>query len=76
MTLMTLIDTAPFSRPSLNRHTLERERDWLRYPLMRTRTALRFARVPEVESILREFVAEGEERLAALEREEHETHQD
>jgi hypothetical protein len=40
---------------------------WLRYRVMRMRTALRFAMSPEVESILRELITDGEARLAILE---------
>ena len=46
---------------------LEDEATWLRYRVLRLRAALRFALVPEVESILRELIADAEERLVILE---------
>ena len=64
---MTLSDAAAALNPPFNRGDLEGETDWLRYRLIRMRTGFRFARGPEVEAILREFVGEGEERLAKLE---------
>ena len=47
---------------------LEDEATWLRYRVLRMRTALKFAIKPEVESILRGLIADAEERLLALER--------
>jgi hypothetical protein len=49
--------------------TLQDEAVWLRYRIIRMRTALRFAMSPEVESILRELIADAEARLAMLETE-------
>jgi hypothetical protein len=46
--------------------TLQDERSWLRYRLIRMRTALRFAMSPEVTNILRELIADGETRILAL----------
>jgi hypothetical protein len=46
--------------------TLQDERTWLRYRVIRMRTALRFAMSPEVTNILRELIADGEARLLAL----------
>jgi hypothetical protein len=40
---------------------------WLRHRVLRMRAALRFAMKPEVESILRELIADAEARLLALE---------
>ena len=42
------------------------ESSWLRYRVVRMRTALRFAMSPEVTNILRELIADGEARLLAL----------
>jgi hypothetical protein len=50
---------------------LQDETMWLRYRTMRLRIALRFAAAPEVETILRELIADAEDRLATLEA--HET---
>ena len=44
----------------------QEEDNWLRYRVMRMRTALRFAISPEVQNILRELIADGEARLLAL----------
>jgi hypothetical protein len=41
---------------------------WLRRSVIRLRAALRFAREPQVETILREVIAHAEDRLAVLER--------
>jgi hypothetical protein len=46
---------------------VQNEELWLRYRVIRMRTALRFAISPEVANILRELIADGEERLLALE---------
>jgi hypothetical protein len=46
---------------------LENEAPWLRSRIIRLRVALRFTKEPRVETILREFVAEAEERLSAIE---------
>jgi hypothetical protein len=46
---------------------MEDEDNWLRYRVVRMRTALRFATSPEVENILRELIEDGEARLLALE---------
>jgi hypothetical protein len=52
---------------------LENEATWLRYRVLRLRAALRFALAPQVESILRELIADAEERLVALEAKARET---
>jgi hypothetical protein len=46
---------------------LENEASWLRSRIIRLRAALRFAKEPRTDMILREFIAEAEERLGALE---------
>jgi hypothetical protein len=46
---------------------LENEAPWLRSRIIRLRAALRFAKEPRTYTILREFIAEAEERLSALE---------
>jgi hypothetical protein len=46
--------------------SLQDENLWLRYRVVRMRTALRFAISPEVTNILRELIADGEARLSAL----------
>jgi hypothetical protein len=46
---------------------MESEAAWLRYRIIRMRTALRFAMSPEVENILRELITDAESRLAELE---------
>jgi hypothetical protein len=46
--------------------TLQDEAIWLRYRIMRMRTALRFAMSREVENILRELITDAEARLAML----------
>ena len=46
------------------------ESSWLRYRVIRMRTALRFAMSPEVTNILRELIADGEARLLALDAKE------
>jgi hypothetical protein len=46
---------------------LEDEQEWLRYRVIRMRMALRFAMSPEVATVLRELIADAEQRLAALE---------
>jgi hypothetical protein len=43
------------------------EQAWLHYRIVRLRTALRFAVAPETQTILRELIGNGEERLIALE---------
>jgi hypothetical protein len=45
----------------------EDESLWLRHRVVRLRAALRFAREASVEAILRELIADGEERLISLE---------
>jgi len=45
---------------------LEDEAIWLRHRLVRMRTLLRFALDPQVETGLRELIADGEERLEAV----------
>jgi hypothetical protein len=45
----------------------EDEVSWLRPRIIRLRAALRFVKEHRTETILREFVAEAEDRLAALE---------
>ena len=47
---------------------MEAEAGWLRKSIIRLRAALRFAREPRTETILRDFIADAEDRLAALER--------
>jgi len=42
------------------------EPTWLRPRIIRLRTALRFTKEPRVETILREFIADAEERLCVL----------
>lgn len=49
--------------------TLQDEATWLRYRIMRMRTALRFTMSREVENILRELIADAESRLTTLEAE-------
>ena len=46
--------------------TWQDESSWLRYRVVRMRTALRFAMSPEVTNILRELIADGEARLLVL----------
>jgi hypothetical protein len=46
---------------------MEAEADWLRKSIIRLRAALRFAREPRTETIVREVIADAEDRLAALE---------
>jgi hypothetical protein len=46
---------------------LEDEPTWLRHRVARLRAALRFATEPRVESILRELIADAEERLITVE---------
>ena len=46
---------------------LQDEAVWLRHGVLRMRVALRFTINPEVESILREFIADAEARLLVLE---------
>jgi hypothetical protein len=43
------------------------EQAWLHYGVVRLLTALRFAVAPETQTILRELIGNGEERLLALE---------
>jgi hypothetical protein len=50
---------------------MEAEAGWLRKSIIRLRAALRFAKEPRVEAILREVIADAEDRLAALEQPEH-----
>jgi hypothetical protein len=52
---------------------LEDEATWLRYRVLRLRAALRFALAPQVEIILRELIADAEDRLLALEAKARET---
>ena len=47
---------------------LEDEETWLRHRVIRLRTMLRFAKDPRTEAGLKEFIADAEERLDALER--------
>jgi hypothetical protein len=47
--------------------TLEAEPTWLRKRIQRLRMAMRFAKDPRTETILREVITEAEERLIALE---------
>jgi hypothetical protein len=47
---------------------LEDEEAWLRRRVIRLRTMLRFAKDPRTEAGLKEFIADAEERLDALER--------
>jgi hypothetical protein len=47
---------------------LEDEEAWLRHRVIRLRTMLRFAKDPRTEAGLKEFIADAEERLDALER--------
>ena len=47
---------------------LEDEEVWLRAWIIRVRTLLRFAQAPEVESGLKEFIADAEARLELLQR--------
>jgi hypothetical protein len=47
---------------------LENEETWLRTRVIRLRTMLRFAKDPRTEAGLKEFIADAEERLDALER--------
>jgi hypothetical protein len=49
---------------------VQAEADWLRKSIIRLRAALRFAREPRVETILREVIADAEDRLSVLERPE------
>jgi hypothetical protein len=49
---------------------MEAEAKWLRKSIIRLRAALRFAKEPRVETILREVIADAEDRLAELERPE------
>jgi hypothetical protein len=46
---------------------VEADAEWLRRTVIRLRTAVRFAREPRTETILREVIADAEDRLAALE---------
>jgi hypothetical protein len=46
---------------------LENEATWLRHRVVRMRAALRFAMNSEVEIILRELIADAEDRLLAIE---------
>jgi hypothetical protein len=62
---MALLDSASSSS---NPVEAESESVWLRHRLIRMRTALRFVKDGTVEAILRELLTDGEERLAALER--------
>jgi hypothetical protein len=50
---------------------MEAEAGWFRKSIIRLRAALRFAKEPRVEAILREVIADAEDRLAALEQPEH-----
>ena len=47
---------------------MEDEETWLRRRVIRLRTMLRFAKDPRTEAGLKEFIADAEERLDALER--------
>jgi hypothetical protein len=53
---------------------VEADAEWLRRTVIRLRTALRFAREPRTETILREVIADAEDRLAALEPREQSGH--
>jgi hypothetical protein len=44
----------------------EDEASWLRARVIRLRVALRFTKDPRAETILREVIADAEDRLAAL----------
>jgi hypothetical protein len=46
---------------------LEDELTWVRHRVMRLRAALRFVQDPQAEVILRELIADAEERLLTLE---------
>ncbi len=46
------------------------EASWLRYRTMRLRIALRYVESPRVESILRELIADAEDRLIGLDAKE------
>ena len=46
---------------------MEDEEAWLRHRVIRLRTMLRFAKDPRTEAGLKEFIADAEERLDALE---------
>jgi hypothetical protein len=46
---------------------LQDEATWLRCRIIRMRAALRFAINSEVEGIIREFIADAEDRLLAIE---------
>jgi hypothetical protein len=47
---------------------LEDKETWLRHRVVRLRTTLRFAKDPRTEAGLKEFIADAEERLDALEK--------
>jgi hypothetical protein len=49
---------------------VEAETNWLRKSIIRLRTALRFTKEPRVETVLREVIADAEDRLAVLEQPE------
>jgi hypothetical protein len=53
---------------------LDDEPNWLRPRIIRLRTALRFTEEPRVETILREFIADAEERLSALDHHDGSVH--
>jgi hypothetical protein len=46
---------------------VESDAEWLRRTVIRLRAALRFAREPRTETLLREVIADAEDRLAELE---------
>ena len=47
---------------------IEDEEKWLRHRIVRLRTIMRFALDARVETVLREFITEAEERLEKLAR--------
>ena len=47
---------------------LEPEETWLRKRIIRLRTILRYAKDPRIEAGLKEFIADAEYRLEALQR--------
>jgi hypothetical protein len=53
---------------------VQAETDWLRKSIIRLRAALRFAGEPRVEAILREVIADAEDRLSALEHSDQPKH--
>jgi hypothetical protein len=51
----------------LGRIAVEADAEWLRRTIIRLRAALRFAKEPRTETILREVIADAEDRLAEAE---------